>query len=805
MAEAFGIDRWRRRLCGPLAAAVLLAGFWFLMLASLREKSATADEIGHAAAGYSYWRLHDYRLDPENGVLPDRLMALPFLFSHDRFPSTDSETWRGSYDTALAYDWFYRMGNDAGGMLRRGRAICGLLAVALGALVWWWARRLFGPAGGLLALLLYVFNPSILANGALMNSDAACALFFLAATGSMWAVLHRLTMPRVLGSALIVGGLFVTKMSAALIVPIAAVLVVARLIDGRPLPVEIGSKRELRGRGRQAAAFALAAAAHVAVAAIIIWACYGFRYSIFAQAEPGRDRLTHTWASLLGKPDPLALIGQLGLNGEQQTQAMQILSARHLGPLQLTNEYDAQAAAEAIRDGVLTLLQRREFDARTDAPPPAPALRVIDFFRRHRLLPEPFLYGLASTWRNAGQRAAFFNGRFDTQGQAFFFPYTFLVKTPLAMFAVMALALAAAVARWRAWDQRPSAPVGGAGLRAGYETLPLWALQAVYWAAAIPSHLNIGHRHILPVYAPLCVLGGAAAWWLGGADKRPEAGRTIGAPEKAARLAGVSLCVLMPVLAVEMMYWFPNYLAYFNGIVHPSRAYRHLVDSSLDWGQDLPAVKRYIERHRLNGPVYLSYFGNSSPDYYEIPAAKLHSNPGWDVPPLIQAFKLPPDETGKLLADRLRRQPDYELVGSRAEPVGGRVVVLLQKPAAMNLKGGTYFISATMLQPVAVGVNPFGPWNEKYEAMYQDCYEKVRPLLAGDEAVRMAALREHTLAEWQEVLNYFDAWRFGRLTAYLRQREPNDNVNFSILVYKLTDKDIASALDGPPPYDANQP
>jgi hypothetical protein len=48
-------------------------------------------------------------------------------------------------------------------------------------------------------------------------------------------------------------------------------------------------------------------------------------------------------------------------------------------------------------------------------------------------------------------------------------------------------------------------------------------------------------------------------------------------------------------------------------------------------------------------------------------------------------------------------------------------------------------------------------------------------------------------------LKYYEMCRFARLTAYLRQREPDDNVNYSILVYRLTEADLARALDGPPP------
>jgi hypothetical protein len=40
--------------------------------------------------------------------------------------------------------------------------------------------------------------------------------------------------------------------------------------------------------------------------------------------------------------------------------------------------------------------------------------------------------------------------------------------------------------------------------------------------------------------------------------------------------------------------------------------------------------------------------------------------------------------------------------------------------------------------------------------------------------------------------------RFARLTSYLRGREPDDEIGYSILVYRLTDADLAEALDGPP-------
>ena len=129
----------------------------------MRDKGLAYDEIVHATAGASYWKFNDYRLDPENGNLPQRVAGLPLVLSGYRFPSVESDGWRASDEWVVADQWFHRMGHEELVMIWRGRIASGLLALALGALVWGCARRLFGDAGGMLALVLYVCNPTILA------------------------------------------------------------------------------------------------------------------------------------------------------------------------------------------------------------------------------------------------------------------------------------------------------------------------------------------------------------------------------------------------------------------------------------------------------------------------------------------------------------------------------------------------------------------------------------------------------------------------------------------------------------------
>ena len=718
-----------------MAAGLILVFFWIGLLAGLRDKGLAYDEIVHAAAGYSYWKFDDYRLNPENGNLPQRLMALPLVLSRYAFPSVQSEPWRKSEEWVLADRWFHRSGHDAAEMLRRGRAAAALFAVALGALVWFCARRLFGPAGGMLALGAFVLNPTVLANGGLMTSDMAAALFFLASPLCLWAALQRLSLGRVALSGLAMGALFLSKMSAPLILPIFLVLAAVRLLDGRPWPARFGLNRELARRGGKAVALVALAAAHLVIVFAMAWAFYGFRFSAFAPAvsgPPGTDQLALPWNEVLQQATP-------------------------------------------------------------DIPPAAPAARVFSFARGHRLLPEAFVYGYAYSWRFSHERGAFLNGEYSVRGWRRFFPYTFLVKTPLAWLAILVLAVAAAWARW--WrGSRALAQIRSSV----YATLPLRALLVCYWTAAIFSHVDIGHRHILPIYAPLFVLCGSAALW------------PVGARRWRIHPAHAALAVLVVVLGLETAWRFPNYLGYFNGLVAPADGYRHLVDSSSDWGQELPALKRYIAGHPSASPRYLSYFGSGSPAYEGIPAELTNGvMPVQDPstqPLYVEGF--PRDGFKPGLPDFLTKHPEFDAVGAVRQAGGGDInVIFLRKASALQLHEGTYFISGTLLESVKFESSrpwesPWGPWNSRYERVYQQLRQGAQPFLSGDPSARAAVIARSSPTElWVLLLRVlqYDEYRFARLKAYLRHRQPDDAINFSILVYRLTEADLARALDGPPP------
>ena len=65
-------------------------------------------------------------------------------------------------------------------------------------------------------------------------------------------------------------------------------------------------------------------------------------------------------------------------------------------------------------------------------------------------------------------------------------------------------------------------------------------------------------------------------------------------------------------------YIHPHYLAYFNELAGgPDNGWKYLVDSNLDWGQDLKGLKKFMQERGISR-INLSYFGSDSPDRYGI-------------------------------------------------------------------------------------------------------------------------------------------------------------------------------------------
>lgn len=210
------------------------------------------------------------------------------------------------------------------------------------------------------------------------------------------------------------------------------------------------------------------------------------------------------------------------------------------------------------------------------------------------------------------------------------------------------------------YTSRFRSEVGGAWLLA---CLGLPA--AIYLWMSVSSNLNIGLRHVLPVY-PWLFMGAALAVAWAWRWRRNVAAVVAGA-------LGVGL-------AVESFAIAPDYLTFFNVAAGGQRGGLHrLGDSNLDWGQDLPAVAAWQQRNP-DVPLYFSYFGMVDPAFYKI--RYLNMPGGYVLNP--QAFVPPPDAVMAVSVTNLQCVymptpfiPDYERLRGMepTEILGGTIYV----------------------------------------------------------------------------------------------------------------------------------
>ena len=379
---------------------------------------------------------------------------------------------------------------------------------------------------------------------------------------------------------------------------------------------------------------------------------------------------------------------------------------------------------------------------------------IIQIGRDWRLLPEAYLYDLHLFSMSGSLRQAFLMGEYSLNGWWYFFPVAFLVKTPLPFLLLLA---AAVVVAWR-----------GRAVLADqfYRLTPLLVLSAVYGGAALAGNLNIGARHLLPLHPLLFVFAGLLA----------------SLPLASPRIRAAWIGALLLWSAVEAAAVHPSYLAYFNELAGgPSEGHRYLVDSSYEWGQELPAVQRWLAARTAQPgpkpPLYLAYFGCADLTHYGLKPS-LSPGDGGNVIQLPSFYDTRPG------------QP-YEL------------------------QPGTYLISVT-LQKSLYAAMTMGPWRPTYEQAYQSVLKdmaKLKEAMASRSSLDFLCEQEGRAAApsatpdqarqfgaqiWARKIRLHDELRFSRLCAYLRGREPEERIGYGIMVYQLSATELDKALNGPP-------
>jgi hypothetical protein len=202
-----------------LWAAVLIVTLAIVQVKTILKESQTWDEGIHLAAGYSYLDTGKYELNPEHPALGKILCALPlYLFLHPKL-DTQSEAYKNQSLAAIGMEFVYRNEVSPDLMLFAGRLVTIALTLAFALWLAFWTRRRFGSGVALLALLLFTFDPNIIAHGRYITTDLIASLFIFL-TCTLW--IEYLIRPRwhtLIASGIAMGLAFSSKYSALFLAP----------------------------------------------------------------------------------------------------------------------------------------------------------------------------------------------------------------------------------------------------------------------------------------------------------------------------------------------------------------------------------------------------------------------------------------------------------------------------------------------------------------------------------------------------------------------------------------------------------
>lgn len=439
------------------ACAVLLAAFAITSWTAVLTKSAAVGEPAHAVAGWMHLVRGDFRVNPQDPPLWKFLAARPNArtpLPADQHP----ELWSRVLDDAgESAAWsravLYGTGGGAAAadaILARSRAVMIGMAVALGAMIGWWAWKIGGPLAAVVAVGLFSLDPNFFGHGAIVDSDVAMCLALLATVYAAWRAGRRASLLRIVILALLAGITLSLKFSGLFVLLVVAAVVASRVFVPASWPL---FQRWLRRWWGRYVVAGIVLGLMLTVSVLALWATYEFRF------RPA--------------PDPVASMNMGGIVAE-----VGLTEAR------LGSRGNKRLATQPVEQ-------------------PSVITRAAMFADTNRLLPQAWIYGFLDTYQGTLTRSAYMLGKSRRGGWWSYFPFAMAVKTPLATLAAFGLMVWVLFAAWKRW---------GAPSEAWTWTITCLALPVVlYLFFATLARMDFGLRHVLPVYPFLFVGMGVSA------------------------------------------------------------------------------------------------------------------------------------------------------------------------------------------------------------------------------------------------------------------------------------------------------
>ena len=553
----------------------LLAVFAVLAVTSMWDDTANYDERIHLPAGYSYLTQKDMRLNPEHPPLIKDLSALPLLFLDIKFPyqsygwntllmsDINNRTPAWQTDVIFGNDLLYYSGNDAQKMMRVGRIPIILIGLLLGFYIWRFTKELWGNLAGTIALAFYSFSPTVLAHARLVTTDvAAAAAFFI----SFYYFYHWIKIPtkrNVLVLGIVLGLGLLTKFSTIILIPIYGLIVL--ILDLFWIWKKRNDKNKILGGGEPNLRSKFGAKGFyfyhfvlaLAIAFLIIGAVYTF----------------HIW----NYP-----------HSKQIVDTTFILKTFSFKPLANFNIW----------------LSSNQY------------LRAYGHY---------FLGFLMVLQRSEGGNTTYYLGNISTEGARSYFPIVYLIKEPLSYILMIFFGLFLML-KYYFWYYREVTmkywwPDFINLIKNNPVEIGMILIISIYWIFSIRSRLNIGVRHILPTLPFIYALTARQIANLIKGRITERISNYIGGWqlfylywERIKKGFIIIILFMWAILSVVLVY--PSFVAYFNEMTGgPNNGYKYVVDSNLDWGQDILRLAEYIKNNNIK-EIKLDYFSGAPAEYY---------------------------------------------------------------------------------------------------------------------------------------------------------------------------------------------
>ncbi|HYK91248.1 MAG TPA: glycosyltransferase family 39 protein, partial [Acidobacteriota bacterium] len=225
-----------------LAAGFLITLMAVRLLLTLPSTGMVTDEFAHIPAAYLYVKQLRLEVNAAHPPLIKYLAGLPLLLLNPPLPNTDPLVEGFAYDS----EFLYGLRERARQVITLARIPMILVGCLLGFVLYTWAIEMFGPAGGLFSLSLFVFEPNILAHSRFVLTDVGAALAYTTFWYSAWRWIKT---PSARKSLIVSGvaGLALLVKHSMIILPFCWLLILWLMVVRRGVAVRRGLQQTVLG------------------------------------------------------------------------------------------------------------------------------------------------------------------------------------------------------------------------------------------------------------------------------------------------------------------------------------------------------------------------------------------------------------------------------------------------------------------------------------------------------------------------------------------------------------------------------